>query len=151
MPNSFPAIPLHVGEGDEDGLSPSSLKVALGERVKLVGILYHREPRKLPMALGLKNSLQNQGSQISARSRSGRLKVRHTYIVPSLHHTSWCRYSGSSSLHCLSHQLPGPTTLLPSVTQFTSLTFFNPTLTADTFSTYCNFHLHGCCIITKEK
>lgn len=53
--------------------------------MRLVGILYHSEPRKLPKALSLKNSLQNQGSQISARSRSGRLKVRHTYIVPSLH------------------------------------------------------------------
>lgn len=58
MLNSFPAIPLPVGEGNGDGLSPLSLTVALGEHVKLVGILYHSEPRKLPIALGLKNSFK---------------------------------------------------------------------------------------------
>lgn len=70
------------GKGKGYGLSPLSLKVALGELVKLVGILYHSEPRKLPIALGLKNSIQNQGSQISCWSRSGRLKARHTHIIP---------------------------------------------------------------------
>lgn len=57
---------------------PFSLNMVFEEHVKLAGILYRGKPRMLPVVLGLQNSLQNQESQTSARSRSGNLKAGHT-------------------------------------------------------------------------